>query len=64
MEEGGETVFPAGDWLDAAAQQQPPYSECGAQGVAVKPRKGDALLFHSLKVESELGPQGHECSTE
>jgi prolyl 4-hydroxylase len=48
VEEGGETTFPNGHWLDEAAQAEPPYSECGAKGVGVKPRKGDALLFFSL----------------
>lgn len=49
VEEGGETTFPAGTWLDQGKQVQHPYSECGSQGTAVKPRKGDALLFHNLK---------------
>jgi prolyl 4-hydroxylase len=53
VEEGGETSFPAGRWLDAAAQLQPPYTECGSKGVAVKPRKGDALLFHSLHIDGK-----------
>lgn len=26
-------------------------AECGSKGVAVKPRKGDALLFHSLHID-------------
>ena len=49
MEEGGETAFPHGRWLDEEAQAAPPYSECASKGVAVKPRKGDAILFFSLK---------------
>ncbi|CAL5347099.1 unnamed protein product [Camellia sinensis] len=47
---GGETVFPS-------AEQEAPHhsstsdddlSECAKKGIAVKPRKGDALLFFSL----------------
>ncbi|PSC72973.1 putative prolyl 4-hydroxylase 6 [Micractinium conductrix] len=53
VDEGGETTFPGGRWIDSAAQAQPPYTECGAKGVAVKPRKGDALLFYSLKVDAQ-----------
>ena len=26
VEEGGETGFPGGRWLDEAAQKQPPYT--------------------------------------
>ncbi|KAI7845460.1 hypothetical protein COHA_001010 [Chlorella ohadii] len=53
VEEGGETSFPAGRYLDEAAHKQPPYTECGSKGVAVKPRKGDALLFHSLHIDGK-----------
>lgn len=51
VEEGGETVFPNGKWLDdevESAYKAQGMSECARQGVAVKPRKGDALLFWSL----------------
>ncbi|CAI6009529.1 unnamed protein product, partial [Closterium sp. NIES-65] len=45
VEAGGETVFPN-------AQPRPPTdataSECANRGLAVKPQKGDALLFYSL----------------
>ncbi|CAI5499188.1 unnamed protein product, partial [Closterium sp. Naga37s-1] len=45
VEEGGETVFPS-------SQPRPPMdvtkSECANRGLAVKPQKGDALLFYSL----------------
>ena len=44
-EKGGETVFPKG--LPRATG--PAYSECAQEGMAVKPSKGDALLFYSLK---------------
>lgn len=50
-EEGGETVFPNGEWVDPAVGElhsEAGLSECAQQGVAVKPKKGDALLFWSL----------------
>jgi prolyl 4-hydroxylase len=43
-EEGGETVFPSAAVKVAGAG----WSECARDGFAVKPRKGDALLFYSL----------------
>ncbi|KAL4859681.1 putative prolyl 4-hydroxylase 4 [Chlorella vulgaris] len=51
VQEGGETAFPHGKWLDKALQAQPPYTECASTGVAVKPRKGDATLFYSLRLD-------------
>jgi hypothetical protein len=53
VEEGGETCFPRGRPLGAATQAQPNLSECASEGVAVKPRKGDALFFYSLKPDGE-----------
>lgn len=41
MEEGGETVFPNADTKVTG----PEWSECAKKGLAVKTRKGDALLF-------------------
>lgn len=43
-EEGGETVFPSAGVKVAGAG----WSECARTGFAIKPRKGDALLFYSL----------------
>lgn len=43
-EEGGETVFPRGEPKAVGAQ----YSECAQEGMAVKPTRGDALVFYSL----------------
>ena len=50
VEEGGETVFPISEWADEEMKEglAGSFSKCGSQGVAVKPRKGDALLFFSL----------------
>lgn len=52
VEEGGETVFPRREKPDWQGSE--PWSECGGKGLAVKPRKGDALLFFSLKPGGEL----------
>ena len=41
-EEGGETVFPLADKKVSG----PGWSECAAKGLAVKARKGNALLFY------------------
>lgn len=43
---GGETVFPRSE--DRGGVKDDTWSGCGKTGVAVKPRKGDALLFFSL----------------
>ncbi|ERN07494.1 hypothetical protein AMTRI_Chr12g275520 [Amborella trichopoda] len=47
---GGETVFPQAEIKERRKNHvvDETLSECGRQGVAVKPRKGDALLFFSL----------------
>ena len=43
-EEGGETVFPAAP--PEMRVSGPGWSACARQGLAVKPRRGDALLFY------------------
>jgi prolyl 4-hydroxylase len=60
-EEGGETVFPA---AAAAAQAKggggngaaAALSPCAQQGLAVRPAKGDMLLFYSLKPDGSEDP--------
>lgn len=47
---GGETVFPSVE--DRTTFKDDSWTECGKRGVAVKPRKGDALLFYSLHPDS------------
>ncbi|KAI7843911.1 hypothetical protein COHA_002453 [Chlorella ohadii] len=56
VEEGGETAFPQGsEWVDSSVQQRfEPFSECAAGHVAAKAKKGDALLFFSLKPDGKL----------
>jgi prolyl 4-hydroxylase len=48
---GGETAFPeSSEWVDPSiAERMGPFSECAQGFVAVKPKKGDALLFWSAK---------------
>ncbi|XP_010912106.1 probable prolyl 4-hydroxylase 4 [Elaeis guineensis] len=47
---GGETVFPRAEKSQHRGEraEDDDLSECGRQGIAVKPRRGDALLFFSL----------------
>lgn len=45
VESGGETVFPNSE---VKFTKDETWSECAKRGHAVKPRKGDALLFFSL----------------
>ena len=52
VEEGGETVFPRS--VDKPHKGDPNWSECAQRGVAVKARKGDALLFWSLDIDSNV----------
>ena len=52
VEEGGETVFP--DIPAHEAQSRAHFSECAMQGMAVRPRKGDAAVFWSLTTAGEL----------
>lgn len=57
VEEGGETVFPhpTAEWAPTAegAKDGMRWSKCASRGPAVKPAKGDALLFYDL-----AGPRG------
>lgn len=50
VEKGGETVFPQAEVPPhrGSAATVDDFSECAKKGVAVKARKGDALLFFSL----------------
>jgi len=50
VEEGGETAFPKSDsWADGTLpQRMGPVSPCAQGHVAVKAKRGDALLFYSL----------------
>ena len=50
--EGGETVFPNTE--TPKSRNETLFSQCGNKGKAVKPNKGDAILFWSMKVGGEL----------
>jgi len=51
-EEGGETVFPNIPAL--GGQNDDTFSECARFNLAAKPKKGTAILFHSMKPNGEL----------
>ena len=58
-EEGGETAFPHSLWIDREAQTAgKTYNlDCTKGGVAVHPKKGDALMFFGLQLNvSRLEP--------
>eukprot|EP00271_Cylindrocystis_brebissonii_P020405 TRINITY_DN6737_c0_g3_i1.p1 TRINITY_DN6737_c0_g3~~TRINITY_DN6737_c0_g3_i1.p1 ORF type:complete len:351 (+),score=43.01 TRINITY_DN6737_c0_g3_i1:841-1893(+) len=57
VEEGGETVFPTAVPLSDAKPAEPkageaPLSACAKQGLSVRAKKGDALLFWALSPEA------------
>ncbi|XP_039141417.1 probable prolyl 4-hydroxylase 3 [Dioscorea cayenensis subsp. rotundata] len=54
VEEGGETVFPLAKNTMNSVSRSSNLSECGKMGLSVKPKKGDALLFWSLKPDGSL----------
>ncbi|KAF8022654.1 hypothetical protein BT93_F0234 [Corymbia citriodora subsp. variegata] len=56
VEEGGETVFPAAKGNYSSVPWWDQLSECGKQGLAVKPKMGDALLFWSMRPDATLDP--------
>jgi len=62
VEEGGETAFPktrnGGGGVRTAPGQRQSLSACAEGAVAVKPKKGDALLFYSLKPDGSSDPAG------
>eukprot|EP00246_Nothoceros_aenigmaticus_P000755 TRINITY_DN10982_c0_g2_i1.p1 TRINITY_DN10982_c0_g2~~TRINITY_DN10982_c0_g2_i1.p1 ORF type:complete len:297 (+),score=31.27 TRINITY_DN10982_c0_g2_i1:547-1437(+) len=51
---GGETVFPASKTNNTIEGYE--MSECAHKGLAVRPTKGDALLFWSMTPEAQLDP--------
>lgn len=56
VEEGGETVFPAAKGNFSAVPWWNELSECGKEGLSVKPKMGDALLFWSMKPDASPDP--------
>ncbi|KAL8038646.1 hypothetical protein ABFX02_11G121700 [Erythranthe guttata] len=55
VDKGGETVFPYSQAKDTQAKGDD-WSECAKEGYAVKPRKGDALLFFGLHPNATTDP--------
>ncbi|KAK4754767.1 hypothetical protein SAY87_008524 [Trapa incisa] len=55
VERGGETVFPNAEAASNQAKDDS-WSDCAKKGYAVKPRKGDALLFFSLHPDATVDP--------
>mmetsp|Transcript_12768 Transcript_12768/g.21668 ORF Transcript_12768/g.21668 Transcript_12768/m.21668 type:complete len:268 (+) Transcript_12768:117-920(+) len=56
VEEGGETAFPNGKPLPSYKQRQGDLSPCAQKGASVKARRGDAMLFYSLKTDGNTDP--------
>nr|GEV58293.1 probable prolyl 4-hydroxylase 10 [Tanacetum cinerariifolium] len=54
VEEGGETVFPSAKGNISAVPWWNELSECGKEGLSVKPKMGDALLFWSMSPDASL----------
>jgi len=52
VEEGGETMFP--NIPAPGGTNGPEFSECARRNLAAKPKKGNAVLFHSIKPTGEL----------
>ncbi|GAV91910.1 2OG-FeII_Oxy_3 domain-containing protein [Cephalotus follicularis] len=51
VEKGGETIFPSAEEKIPQPKDES-WSDCAKKGYAVKPRKGDALLFFSLHLNA------------
>jgi len=51
VEEGGETAFPL---IPAPGGENPGFTECARYHLAARPRKGDAILFHSIQPSGAL----------
>ncbi|KAK7360264.1 hypothetical protein VNO77_02247 [Canavalia gladiata] len=56
VEEGGETVFPSAKGNFSSVPWWNELSECGKKGLSIKPKRGDALLFWSMKPDATLDP--------
>lgn len=55
VQEGGETAMPLGTFIDEGKQKLPSASECAKKGtgMAIAPKKGDALLFWDMHVDGK-----------
>ncbi|XP_020096498.1 probable prolyl 4-hydroxylase 6 isoform X1 [Ananas comosus] len=61
VKKGGETVFPDAEGK-LSQHTDETWSECARSGYAVKPKKGDALLFFSLHVDATTDPSSLHAS--
>ncbi|PSC72571.1 Prolyl 4-hydroxylase subunit alpha-1 isoform A [Micractinium conductrix] len=54
VEEGGETTFPDSEWVDPSmGEKLGPWSPCAKGNVAMKPKRGDAIVFHSVNPDGK-----------
>jgi len=53
-EEGGETAFPDAEWIDPSEAEGVEWSACAKNRVAMKPKKGDGLLFWSVHPDGKI----------
>ena len=56
VEEGGETVFPQAKANFCSVPWWDELSECGKKVLSVKPKRGDAVLFWSMRPNATLDP--------
>ncbi|XP_010934120.2 probable prolyl 4-hydroxylase 6 [Elaeis guineensis] len=56
VKKGGETVFPSAEG-GVSQYKDETWSDCARTGYAVKPNKGDALLFFSLHTDATIDPK-------
>ncbi|XP_072955504.1 probable prolyl 4-hydroxylase 3 [Typha angustifolia] len=56
VEEGGETVFPSAKGNSSSLSYYNELSECAKKGLSVKAKRGDALLFWSMRPDATLDP--------
>ncbi|XP_052724618.1 probable prolyl 4-hydroxylase 3 [Vigna angularis] len=56
VEEGGETVFPTAIANFSSVPWWNDLSQCARKGLSVKPKRGDALLFWSMRPDASLDP--------
>ncbi|URE30590.1 P4Hc [Musa troglodytarum] len=56
VEEGGETIFPNAKISSRSLPWYNELSKCGENGLSIKPKTGDALLFWSMKPDASLDP--------
>ncbi|KAF3784478.1 putative prolyl 4-hydroxylase 7 [Nymphaea thermarum] len=62
---GGETVFPnaeASHFTGVIQEKDDTWSDCSRRGLAVKPKKGDAVLFFSLHPDATTDPASLHAS--